>query len=326
MSKCTALSQHFDIAMSALAQLILLKATTPYSLKSLLPLIQRIEYVDPDNALLVARIMQQSSAFNEVLRTKVSSIDIGARIVTIAREFDSILDNTRDMATWMDDGRMDWEERAQLAWMEIRRGTEGKRFEKIIFTFGAVLDSTEEQIDAEEFVLSAYHYFRLSVREAQSAAYAIQAKADVNWQCKQAELKKIGDAISTAQSDQQKSGLEWKLDQLITSVKSAETVYQVAKDLAENLMVAYNTSEIIFARLQQNIAMKRRILEKSAEFFGATFFGATIDVISFAKLTEAIVEYQSSMNTLVSELRDEASVNAAEIATVTNNDIRGYYR
>lgn len=366
----TALSSNFDKAMSALSKLGLMKPATPDTLNAVLPLIQRIESVDPDNALLVARIMQQSSTFNEIVRTKISSIEIGSRFITISSEFDSIRDDTRDMVSWMDDGKLDWKEKAKLSWMELRRGTVAERFEKIQSTFASVMKSTSEQISTEEFVLTAYQDFRFSIKEAESAAYSIVDKATAAWEAKKTELQAATDRIATAQSAPEKSSFELARDQLIAQVQTAESVYQIAKDLAENLKVAYNTSEIIFARLQQNIAMKRRIHEQSVSFFStnemvftglsAAFtstqglaestqaldsmkagvnqslealadlggqqleasaragYGATIDAKSVSKLADAIVEYQSSMNTLVAQLREEATANANEIESVTN--------
>ena len=370
MSTTVTQPTNFDKAMSALSKLGLMKPAAPDTLNAVLPLIQRIESVDPDNALMVARIMQQSSTFNEIVRTKISSIEIGSRFITISNEFDSIRDDTRDMVSWMDDGKLDWKEKAKLSWMELRRGTVAERFEKIQTTFASVMKSTSEQISTEEFVLTAYQDFRFSIKEAESAAYSIVDKASAAWEASKAELQTANDRIATAQTAPEKSSFELARDQLIAQVQTAESVYQIAKDLAENLKVAYNTSEIIFTRLQQNIAMKRRIYEQSASFIStnemvftglsAAFtstqglaestqardalksgvnqslealadlggqqleasaragYGATIDAKSVAKLADAIVDYQSSMNTLVAQLRDEATANANEIESVTN--------
>lgn len=371
MSAAPILSTNFDKAMTALAKLGLIKSNTPDTLNAVLPLIQRIEILDPENALLIARIMQQSSAFNEIVRTHISSIEIGTRFITISSEFDSIRDDTRDMVLWMEDGKLDWREKAKMSWMQLRRGTVSDRFDKIQVTFADVMKSTNEQISTEEQILTAYQDFRFSIKEAESAAYKIVEKATTEWDAKKAELQAASDKVAAAQSPSEKSSLELARDQLINQVQIAESLYQIAKDLAENLKVSYHTSEIVFARLQQNIAMKRRIYEQSVAFFAtnetvftglsAAFtstqglsestkaleelkngvnqslevladlgntqleasaragYGKTIEASSVARLAEAIIEYQSSMNTLVTQLREEATANANEIESATNS-------
>lgn len=254
--------------------------------------------------------------------------------------------------------------------MELRRGTVSDRFEKIQATFSSVMNSTNKQIETEELVLSAYQDFRFALKEAEASAYAIADIAKKDWDEKKVNLQAASERISSAQSDQEKSSLELKRDQWISETQKSESIYQIAKDLSENLKVSYNTSEIIFARLQQNIIMKRRIHEQSVSFFStnevvftglsAAFtstqglaestqaldqmkdginqslesladlgnkqleasaragYGATINAKSVEKLANAIVDYQLSMNTLVTKLRDEATANANEVEAVTN--------
>ena len=46
------------------------------------------------------------------------------------------------------------------------------------------------------------------------------------------------------------------------------SVVQVAKDLAENLSVSYNTTEVIMARLLQSHAAKERVYSQAGTFWG----------------------------------------------------------
>jgi len=43
--------------------------------------------------------------------------------------------------------------------------------------------------------------------------------------------------------------------------------YQIAKDLADNLTVGYNTSEVIVARLMQTTSAKERVYQQAVSFF-----------------------------------------------------------
>lgn len=370
MNQHNALTSYFDKAMTKIQQLGLAPATVREQLNAIMPLIQRIEHLDPENALLIARVMDQSSNFNEIVRTKISSIEIGARFLTISSEFDDIREDTRNLVSWMEDGNLDWKEKAQMKWMEMRRGTVSERFGEIQKTFAAVMEDTNDQILMEESVLSAYLDFRFSIKESESSAYTILAKAEQEWEGKKTDLVAAGEKINAATNQAEKSKFELERDHLLAETQSTETLYQIAKDLAENLKVAYNTSELVFARLQQNIGMKRRIYEQSVTFFttnevvftglSAAFtstqglaestnalesmkrgvnqsiealadiggtqleastragYSGTVDAKSVAKLANAIVEYQQKLNSLVTDLRKEATTNAEEIETVNN--------
>lgn len=370
MNQYNALTSYFDKAMTKIQQLGLAPAPGREQLSAIMPLIQRIEHLDPQNALLIARVMDQSSNFNEIVRTKISSIEIGARFLTISSEFDDIREDTRNLVSWMEDGNLDWKEKAQMKWMEMRRGTVSERFGEIQKTFAAVMEDTNDQILMEESVLSAYLDFRFSIKESESSAYTILAKAEQEWDAKKTDLVAAGEKINAATNQAEKSKFELERDHLLAQTQSSETLYQIAKDLAENLKVAYNTSELVFARLQQNIGMKRRIYEQSVTFFttnevvftglSAAFtstqglaestnalesmkrgvnqsiealadiggtqlesstragYSGTVDAKSVAKLANAIVEYQQKLNSLVTDLRKEATTNAEEIETVNN--------
>lgn len=370
MNQHNALTSYFDKAMTKIQQLGLAPVSGREQLSAIMPLIQRIEHLDPENALLIARVMDQSSNFNEIVRTKISSIEIGARFLTISSEFDDIREDTRNLVSWMEDGNLDWKEKAQMKWMEMRRGTVSERFGEIQKTFAAVMEDTNDQILMEESVLSAYLDFRFSIKESESSAYTILAKAEQEWDAKKTDLVAAGEKINAATNQAEKSKFELERDHLLAQTQSSETLYQIAKDLAENLKVAYNTSELVFARLQQNIGMKRRIYEQSVTFFttnevvftglSAAFtstqglaestnalesmkrgvnqsiealadiggtqlesstragYSGTVDAKSVAKLANAIVEYQQKLNSLVTDLRKEATTNAEEIETVNN--------
>jgi hypothetical protein len=306
----TVVSVHFEKAMAKLAQVGLLPSASDDALSAFLPLIQRIEAIDPENALLIARVMQQSGNFNEIVRTQISAIDIGTRFITISNEFDSIRDDTRDMVTWISDGKLDWKEKAQLMWAEMRRGTVAERFEKIKRTFASVMRGTDEQISREEVVLSAYQDFRFSIKEAETAAHAIVAKALHALEAARAELQAANERINSAAGAAEKSSFELARDLLINQVHTAESKYQIAKDLSDNLKIAYNTSEVVFARLRQNIEMKRRIHEQSVSFFATNeivFTGLSATFTSTQGLsegTQALEQMKKGVNQSLEALAD----------------------
>ena len=56
-------------------------------------------------------------------------------------------------------------------------------------------------------------------------------------------------------------------DEHLRRVQDEEKRYQIAKDLADNLTISYNTSEVIMARLMQTTNAKERVYAQSVSFF-----------------------------------------------------------
>lgn len=365
------LTSYYDTAMTTLAKVGLNISPKESASSLVIPLVERLERVDPENALSIARTMQMSGEFNELVMTEISSLEIGSRFTDIALQFDSIRDDTKQMVEFMDDGKLDWKERIHMGWMKLRRGTVTDRFSDIKATFTDVIAGTTQQLDKESLVLDAYQNFRFAIKEAERAAAAIfQRTKDNLEQCKLTAVES-DQQIATATDDLERSSLELARDTSLAAVKQAEDDYQLAKDLFENLKISYSTSEVVFARLQQNLDMKKRIQQRSVTFFStnetvftalaAAFtstqglaestnalemmqsgvnksiealatvgtkqleasaragYGATISAQSVKALASSIVEYQSTLTSMVDQLRDEATRNALEIEQYTND-------
>lgn len=73
MNQHNALTSSFDKAMPKIQQLGLAPVSGREQLSAIMPLIRRIEHLDSQNGLLIARVMDQSSNFNEIVRTKSHS-------------------------------------------------------------------------------------------------------------------------------------------------------------------------------------------------------------------------------------------------------------
>ena len=50
-------------------------------------------------------------------------------------------------------------------------------------------------------------------------------------------------------------------------MQSEDGRYQIAKDLADNLTIGYNTSEVVMARLNQTTNAKERVYQQAVSFF-----------------------------------------------------------
>jgi hypothetical protein len=365
------LTSYYDTAMTTLAKVGLNISPKESASSLVIPLVERLERVDPENALSIARTMQISGEFNELVLTEISSLEIGGRFTDIAIQFDSIRDDTKQMVEFMDDGKLDWKERIHMSWMKLRRGTVTDRFSDIKATFTDVIAGTTQQLEKESLVLDAYQNFRFAIKEAERAAASIFQRTKDNLEQSKLTAAESDKQIATATDDLERSSLELARDTSLAAVKQAEDDFQLAKDLFENLKISYSTSEVVFARLQQNLDMKKRIQQRSVTFFStnetvftalaAAFtstqglaestnalemmqsgvnksiealatvgtkqleasaragYGATISAQSVKALASSIVEYQSTLTSMVDQLRDEATRNALEIEQYTND-------
>ena len=66
----------------------------------------------------------------------------------------------------------------------------------------------------------------------------------------------------------ERARLELDRDNKLRILQDTDKKYQLAKDLADNLTVSYNTTEIVMARLVQTTEIKERVYAQSVTFFG----------------------------------------------------------
>ena len=88
-----------------------------------LSILERIAKYDLQRVTAIAATLQQSSAFNAAIRENLEGMDVSSRYANIVDGFNSIVEDARQVAAWMEDGRLDLKERAQLQWMKLRRGS-----------------------------------------------------------------------------------------------------------------------------------------------------------------------------------------------------------
>jgi DNA repair exonuclease SbcCD ATPase subunit len=108
------------------------------------------------------------------------------------------------------------------------------------------------------------------LKEAQVMALQILKKAEAAVDAAKKRLEEAAQALtSNASKDQEDiAKLELARDQRLRELQDEDKRYQVAKDLAENLSVSYNTTEVIMARLMQSNDVKERVYSQAVSFFG----------------------------------------------------------
>ena len=260
---------YLDKAVNRLRDLGLMPAQ-PAEEAPVVELIKQISDLDEEKAVAIARTLSHTTVFNEVVREQISAMKVGERYETIVNAFNSIRDDAQKMVTQLDDGKIDTMERLSNFWMKVTRGDIPSRFNKIKDTYTEVTRDSRDQIERERTILEAYRDFRGALKEAQVMALQILKKAEAALDAAKKRLEDASQALTTSTSKDQEeiAKLELARDQRLRELQDEDKRYQVAKDLAENLSVSYNTTEVIMARLMQSNDVKERVYSQAVTFFG----------------------------------------------------------
>ena len=282
-------------------------------------LVEKIAKYDEAKALTVAQTLQRSSAFNEMVRNEIGGMDIGSRFADIATSFNSIRDDASQMATWMSDGKLDFKEKIQYAWMKTTRGSIPDRFSSIKSSYLKTCEAARGQIERETKILNAYVDFRMALKTAEVLAQEILLSAENVL----AERKKtVGDASEELEAllaggtPAQVSAAELKRDETVLALQNETKSYQIAKDIADELRTAYSTAELVYARINQTHEVKERLYQRAVVFFSANevvFTGLAAAFTSSAGLHEATQTMEAMKDGMNKGLEDLARTGSAHL-------------
>jgi hypothetical protein len=117
--------------------------------------------------------------------------------------------------------------------------------------------------------LEAYRDYRGALKQSEVLALEVLKTATTKLDEARAGLKesseKVGNFAGTEPAE--RARLELARDEQLRRVQDEEKRYQIAKDLADNLTISYNTSEVVMTRLLQTTNAKERIYAQSITFF-----------------------------------------------------------
>lgn len=270
MSEANAQSamQYLDKAMGSLRDLGLVPEQ-PRANDPIVGLLEKITGLDPDRVAVISRTLNQMGLFNEVVREQISQMEVGTRYEEITKSFNSIRDDSKRMVDQLADSKVDIFERATNVWMKVSRGDVADRFEDIKKVYLEVSEDTKENIEREHIILEAYRDFRGALKQAEVSALELLSKAEQQLQAAKDALGAASDSVSGYAGDDpaERARLELKRDEMLRAMQNEEGRYQIAKDLADNLTIGYNTSEVIMARLMQTTSAKERVYQQSVAFF-----------------------------------------------------------
>lgn len=260
--------KYLDKAINGLRDLGLLPSKPNEA--PIVALINKIGDLDEEKAIAIARTLSHTSLFNEVVREQITQMKVGERYEKITDAFNSIRDDAKSMVDQLEDGKISTMEKLQNLWAQVTRGDIPDRFRKIKETYLEVTGDTKDQILREEKILESYKDFRGALKEAQVTAFQLLKMADVSLRAFKGRLEEANQVLSsyTGGDREQIARLELARDERLREIQDEDRRYQIVKDLAENLSVSYNTTEVVMARLMQSTNVKERVYSQAVSFFG----------------------------------------------------------
>lgn len=232
-------------------------------------LLEKIYDLDQQSVTIIAKTISRTSLFNEIVRNEISAMEIGQRYEDIVRAFNSIRDDAKRLVNQIEDGKIDTFERLGNIWMKVRRGDIADRFDEIRDTYLEVAKDAKDQIVREGRILDAYSDFRGAYKQAQVLALKVLQQAEKKLAAAKADLEKASKKVANdkAKDVAKRAELEMERDAKIRALQDEEKRYQIAKDLADNLTIGYNTSEVVMSRLMQTTSAKERVYQQAVSFF-----------------------------------------------------------
>jgi len=260
--------KYLDRALNSLRDLGLVPEKTEEA--PIVTLLNQISDLDEEKVVAIARTLNQASLFNEVVREQVSTMELGERYEDITNSFNSIRDDAKEMVDQIEDGKIDTWERLQNIWMKATRGDIPARFQKIKSVYLDVADDSKDQIEREHLILNSYQDFRGALKESEVLALDVLKTADKELDTAKTDLNDASQAVQSFSGEDRTelAKLELARDERLRELQNEERRYQIAKDLADNLTVSYNTSEVVMARLMQTNTAKERVYQQAISFFG----------------------------------------------------------
>jgi hypothetical protein len=236
----------------------------------IMALIEQVSDLDEEKSVAIARTLSHTTVFNEVVREQITQMKVGERYEKITDAFNSIRDDAKSMVDQLDDGKISTMERLQNLWMRFTRGDIPDRFRKIKDTYLDVTGDTKDQIERETKILESYKDFRVALKEAQVMAFQLLKKAEAEVEADKGRLESASKAVESYTGGDREAiaRLELDRDQRLRELQDEDKRYQIVKDLAENLSISYNTTEVVMARLAQSSEIKERVYSQAVSFFG----------------------------------------------------------
>ncbi len=232
-------------------------------------LLEQIADLDPDKVAIIARTLNEASTFNEIVRNEIAAMNIGERYREIVDGFNSIRDDAKALVDQLEDGKLSTFERVNNVWMKVSRGDVAVRFDAVQKTYLDVARDSKDQIKRELKILKAYQDYRGAYKQAQVLALEVLKKAEAKLAVAKSALTDAAGKVANFAGTEpaERATFELERDEKLRDMQDEDKRYQIAKDLADNLTIGYNTTEVIMSRLMQTTNAKERVYAQAISFF-----------------------------------------------------------
>ena len=267
-SKSTGSAQKYmDRALDVLEKFGI--ATGKEAQNELIRLLEEVRHVDEGRALAIANVVKYMSEFNQLVRENVEDINVGNRYLEISQMFDSIREDSKRLIAQLDDGKIGLGEKMSNVWMKIRRGTPHARFEKIVEVYQDVCKDTKDQLEREQVIMDGYIDFRFALKEAEILSRELLEKQLPHLEAAKQALAEAQQAVNNYKGDDetQQSRLELQRDEAHDRYNKEDRIYQLCKDIAENLAIGYDVGETLVTKLRQTHDVKDQVYRRAVTFF-----------------------------------------------------------
>lgn len=326
MSTTTAPMQYLDKAMNTLHEIGLARSEQRSADDPMTPLLTAIVGLDEARVTAIARTFSEAATFNTVVRQQVQSMDVGTRFEEITNAFNSIRHDVKAMVDQLEDDQVDTLERVADVWMKTTRGSIPSRFEQIKNAYLEVIESANDQIQREKRILDAYQDFRRALKASEVLAMEVLNIAETKLEAARAEVDQVMQEIEVYSGDDAaaRARLELGRDHRVRVLQDIDKRYQIAKDLADNLTVSYNTSEVVMGRLLQATNAKERLYQQSISFFTTNETVLTALSASFTGLL-GLAETTQSVNAMNAGINQSRELLAKIDGKVQEETIKAGY-
>lgn len=234
----------------------------------LIKLLEEVRHIDEAKALAIAKTIKHMSTFNKLVRDNVENINVGNRYLAISQMFDTIREDSKNLIAQLDDGKIGVTEKISNLWMRINRGTPHERFEKIVDVYRDVCAETKNQLEREQTIMDGYIDFRFALKEAEILARELLEAQVPTLEAARDALAVSQTAVDEHDGDESTLGrLELQRDETRNEFQKQDRIYQLVKDISENLSIGYDVGETLVTKLKQTHDVKDQVYRRAVTFF-----------------------------------------------------------
>lgn len=304
----------------------------------MIAVIEEVKDVDPDQVFFIARTLAEQVTFDSIVMKKIGGIAVGDDYKEINEAFASLRKDLKEAAENAADGEEGIFDKLVGFFKEMTKGGVDDRWARIEQTFERVTSTLAAQLKAEKEIMLAYQMFRGALGQSQVAALNVKAALQAQLDAAKAKSKAAQDALDAAQSadDATKVSLQIARDEANNGVAKAESRYDVGKDLAEHLMIAYNVSEVTMKKYEGLTNLKDRVHKRMVSIYStnrvtlASFKAVYSAAVGLAEGTKTLDAMTGGMNDTLNDLADltgdinKKAIKSGYGATVSPEAMRNF--